>query len=250
MPDRHRTTFACLVLALLAAGPVHAQEPSWGLRVFAHGGVNLPQRNLGKNAVEIQQQAALQVVAELESSPKVGGGLEFLFPDRDIRIRGQFMTTVGATASGVLGLCQSGQLAVPDKGLCALDLTTDAKVMDGNAELIFVAGRRDRLIRPTISMGVGIRSFDFESEMLNCDAFGGEVDDAFQVCRRSKEILEEPSVNPTLTFGVGLEAERDQVAAFLRLSAITGSYTGGSGLADGGQQMDLSLTAGLAFAVR
>jgi hypothetical protein len=182
----------------------------------------------------------------------LGGGVEFLLLDHDIRIRGQFMTTTGATARGLLGLCDSGELAAPGQGLCALDLTTDARVMDGTAELVFVAGQPGRLIRPTISLGLGVRSFDFESAGLDCEsgAFGTELSDAYQVCSQSREILENPSVNPTLTFGVGLEADGDPVSAFLRLSAVTGSYTGGSGLSDGGQQMDLALRGGLAFRVR
>jgi len=250
MPDRRHVLPACLALLILATSPAHAQEPTWGLRVFASGGVHMPRRNLGKNAVEIQQQSALQVIAQLEDSPRMGGGLEFLFPDRDIRIRAQFLSTIGGRARGVLGLCESGQLADPNEGLCALDIGTDARVMDGHAELVFIAGRSGRTIRPTISFGFGIRSFDFEAESLACAEFGSEVEDEYQVCRRSKEILENPSVNPSLVFGVGLEAERERVSAFLHLSAITASYTGGAGLADGGRQVDLSLNAGLAFAVR
>jgi len=250
MPDRNLKIGICLILLLLAAAPVHAQESSWGLRAFAHGGVNFPLRNLGKNPVVLQQQSALQVVAKLENSPSVGGGLEFLFPDRDMRIRVQVMTTVGATARGVLGLCESGKLAAPGEGLCAIDLTTDARVIDGNAELVFVAGQPSRWVRPIIWFGLGLRSFDFESDRLNCEQYGGELDDAYQICRRSREIMENPSTNPTLTFGVGLEADRDPLSAFVRLSAVTGSYTGGTGIADGGRQMDLALTAGLAFRVR
>jgi len=250
MPDRHLKLGICFFLFLLAAAPVHAQESSWGLRVFANGGMNFPLRNLGKNAVEIQQQAALQVVAQVEDSPSAGGGLEFLFPDRDLRIRAQLLTTLGATARGILGLCESGQLAVPGEGLCGLDIVTDAQVIDGTAELIFVAGEPSRLIRPLVWFGLGLRSFDFDSDGLACDQYGGQLDEPYQICRKSQEILEEPSVNPTLTFGLGLEADSDPLSAFVRLSMVTGSYSGGIGNADGARQMDLTLTGGLAFRVR
>jgi hypothetical protein len=250
MTDRHLRIGSCLILLLLTAVPVHGQEPTWGLRAFAYGGANFPVRNLGKNAVEIQEQAALQVVAEMETSPAVGGGLEYLFPDRDMRIRAHFMTTVGATARGVLGLCESGKLAVPGEGLCALDLTTDARIVDGHAELVFATGDPGRWIRPLIWFGAGIRSIDFESDQLVCDEFGNETSDAYQICRRSREILENPSINPSLNIGLGLEADRDPVSAFVRVSMVTVSYTGGTGLADGSRQMDLGVTAGLAFKVR
>ncbi|NNM06656.1 MAG: hypothetical protein HKO65_16295 [Gemmatimonadetes bacterium] len=57
-------------------------------------------------------------------------------------------------------------------------------------------------------------------------------------------------MNPSLTFGVGLEADRDPISAFIRLSALSASYTGGSGLADGGRQMDLALTGGIGVRIR
>jgi len=250
MLGRILKTGTCLSLLLLAAVPIQAQESSWGLRVFAHGGVNLPLRNLGKNAVEIEQQSALQVVANVESSPTMGGGLEFLFPDRDIRIRGQIMTTIGATAKGVLGLCESGELAVPGQGLCSVEAVADARIIDGDVELVFVSGQPARWVRPILWVGFGFRKFDFDSDLSECDVYGGELDQAFQICRRSRQIYENPGVNPIITFGVGLEADRDPLSAFLRLSTVTGSYSGGIGIADGGRQMDLALTAGLAFRVR
>jgi hypothetical protein len=192
----------------------------------------------------------LQVVAEVENSPSLGGGLELLIPGHDLRIRGQIMTTLGAEARGVLGICESGQIAAPGEGLCALDPRVDAQLIDGTAELIFVAGEPGRWVRPTLSIGLGVRSFDFDSQSLDCDGYGSQLTDEYQVCIKSKQLLEDPSVNPTLTFGVGLEADRNPLSAFLRLQAITGSYTGGTGLADGGRQLDLALTAGLAFQVR
>jgi hypothetical protein len=250
MADRHLTIGICLVLALLSAAPVHGQEASWGLRAFTLGGATLPLRNLGSNAVDLESETGLQVLAEIENSPSFGGGLEFLFPNGDVRIRGQVTTTLGATAKGFLGLCESGRLADPNEGFCALDIGTDARVIDGTAELVFLSGSPDRLIRPTISFGLGIRSFDFESESLDCNPFGGQETGEYKICSASQQILEEPSVNPSLTFGLGLEADRDAIAAFVRLNAVTASYSGGVGSSDGGRQVDLALAAGLAVKVR
>ena len=250
MADRRVKIGSCLLLAILAATPIQAQESSWGLRVFPFAGLHLPERNLGKNAVEIEAQSALQVVATVENSPTLGGGFELLVGDHNIRIRGQFATTVGATARGVLGLCESGRLEFPGRGLCELDLETDAQILDGTAELVFLTGAPNRFFRPTISFGLGVRSFDFNPEALDCDAYGGPLDDDWQVCNRSREIMENPSVNPSLTFGVGLEADRDLLSGFVRLNALTASYTGGSGLADGGRQVDLFVVGGIAVGVR
>jgi hypothetical protein len=237
-------------MVLLAATPIHAQESSWGLRVFPVAGVHLPERNLGKNAVEIQNQSALQVVAQVNSGPTLGGGIELLLGDHDIRIRGQFATTVGATARGVLGLCENKRLDFVNLEVCDPNLETDAQIMDGTAELVFVTGNPDKWVRPTISFGLGVRSFDFDSEALDCDSYGTPLADEWQVCNRSQEIMEDPSVNPSLTFGVGLEADRGLLSGFVRLNALTASYTGGSGLADGGRQVDLYVIGGIAVRVR
>ena len=250
MLDRIVKTGSFLLFVLLTATPVHAQESSWGLRVFAHGGMNLPLRSLGKNTVELQEQSVLQVVATLEKSPSIGGGLEFLFPDPDIRVRGHIVSTIGATARGALAVCESGELAVPGEGLCAITAEADARIIDGTAEAAFLFGRQEGWVRPLVWVGVGFRNFDFDSDISECDIYGGELDQGFQICRRARQILEEPSVNPLVVFGVGLETNRDPLSAFLRLSVVTGSYSGGTGLADGGKQMDLALTGGLAFKVR
>jgi len=250
MADRHVKIGTCLLLVLLSANPISAQEGSWGLRVFPHAGLHLPQRNLGKNAVEIQFQSALQVVAQVENSPTVGGGLELFLGGNDFRIRGQFSTTVGSTARGVLGLCESGRLEFANQELCAVDTETDAQIIDGTAELVFVTGNPDRWIRPLITLGVGVRSFDFDSESLQCLTFGNELSDEYKICDQAKEILENPSVNPSLTFGLGLEADRGLLSGFVRLAALSASYTGGSGLADGGRQVDLYLTGGVSVRMR
>jgi hypothetical protein len=250
MADRRVKIGSCLLLVLLTATPIRAQESSWGLRVFPYAGLHFAERNLGKNAVEIQSESALQVIAQVENGPALGGGLELLLGDHDVRIRGQFATTVGATARGVLGLCENEKLDFVNLEVCDLDLETDAQIVDGTAELVFLTGNPDRWFRPTISFGLGIRSFDFDSEGLDCSAYGGPLDDEWQVCNRSREIMENPSVNPSLTFGVGLEADRETLSGFIRLNALTASYTGGSGLADGGRQVDLYLTGGIAVRVR
>lgn len=250
MLDRHLRIGISLVLGLMAAAPLHAQDPSWGINVFALGGGNFPLRNLGKNTVDIQQHPFLQVVAQVENSPSLGGGLEFLLLEHDLKIRGEFRTTVGATARGLLGVCESGDVAQIGVGLCALQIGTDARVMDGSAELVLLAGDPNRRVRPSFSIGLGVRSFQFETDALDCADFGTELDDAYQVCRRSEEILEDPGANLALTFGLGLEALRGPVAAFLRVHAVTGSYNGGTGRADGERQMDLAVTGGLAFRVR
>jgi len=250
MLDRHRRIGISLVLGLLAAAPLHAQDSSWGINVFALGGGNFPLGNLGKNAVEIQQESALQVVAQVDNSPSLGGGLEFLLLGHGLRIRGQFQTTVGATARGVLGVCESGDVALPGVGLCALQIEADARVLDGSAELVFLAGNPNRQVRPTLSLGVGVRSFQFGTDALDCADFGPEMEPAYLICQSSEEILEDPSVNPTLTFGVGVEALRGPVSAFLRTYAVTGSYSGGTGRANGGRQIDLAVTGGLAFRIR
>lgn len=236
-----------LALGLLAAAPTYAQESSWGVHPFAEGGWSFPLMNLGKNAVDIQLQSALQVIARMENSPVMAAGVEVVFPDGNMRIRGEFRTTVGATARALLGLCESGELAKPGVGLCSIVERADARVTDGDVDLVLSLGQAEHRIRPLVWFGVGVRSHDFDSDVSVC---GGDSGDSFEICRSSREILENPSVNALFTFGTGLEARLDPVSAFVRLSAVTSSYSGGMGLADGGKQVDLVLTAGLGLRLR
>lgn len=203
--------------------------------------------NLGKNVADIQLQTALQTVASIEGSPVMAAGVEVVFPDGNMRFRGEFRTTVGATARALLGLCESGELAKPGVGLCAIVERADARVTDGDVGLILSLGQAEHRIRPLAWVGLGLRSYDFDSDLSECDGYS---DDSLEICRRSREIFENPSVTALLTFGTGLEARLDPVSAFVRLSAVASSYSGGGGRANGGRQVDLVLTGGLGLRVR
>lgn len=238
----------CLTLGFLAAAPTHAQESSWTVHPFAEGGWSFPLMNLGKNAVDnLPQTPALQTVASIEGSPVMAAGVEVLFPNGNMRFRGEFRTTVGATARALLGLCESGKVVQPGVGLCAIVERADARVTDGDVGLILSLGQAEHRIRPLAWVGLGVRSYDFDSDLSECDGYS---DESLEICRRSREIFENPSVTALLTFGTGLEARLDPVSAFVRLSAVTSSYSGGGGRADGGKQVDLVLTGGLGLKVR
>ncbi len=247
MLGRCLTIGTFLTLGFLAASPIHAQESSWGVNPFAAGGWSFPLMNLGKNSVDIQLGTALQTVATMEASPVMAAGVDIVFPDGNKRIRGEFRTTVGATARALLGICETGELTQPGLELCDYGERVDARVTEADVNLILSLGQAKQRIRPLVWLGVGVRSYDFDSDVSVC---GSDSSDASEICRSSRELFENPGVNALLSFGTGLEARLDPVSAFVRLSTVASTYSGGIGSADGGRQVDLVLTGGLGFKVR
>jgi len=253
MLGRFLTIGTFFTLGFLSAAPIRAQESSWGIRPFAEGGWSFPLMNMGKNSVNVesagnvQLSTAMQTVATMESSQVMGAGVDAIFPAGNMRIRGEFRTTVGATARALLGLCESRKLASPGLGLCDDVERVDARVTEGDVSLVLSLGHASQPIRPLVWLGVGVRNYQFDSDLSVC---GTATTDASEICRQSREIFENPSVNALFTFGTGLEAFLDPVSAFVRLSAASSSYSGGIESADGGRQLDLVLTGGLGFRVR
>jgi len=236
--------------ALLFLNPdparAQAQEPAWGVQFFADGGYTFRTRNLGKNAVTIQEQQALQTIAEVEDSPFLGGGIEVLVPHHDLRIKGRVNTTLGATAQALLGLCQSGGVVSPEEGLCNVVEEADARIIDATVEVSFVREGPREGVHPVFSVGLGVRSHDFDSDLSACAPYSGQER---EVCLRARQIFEDPGINPLLTFGAGLDANRGPWTGFVRVRGLTSSYGGGGGQADGERAVDLSLSGGISFQI-
>lgn len=230
------------------------QERSWGIQLVADGGWLIHTRNLGKNSVTIEEQQALQTVADVEDSPFLGGGVEVLLPRHALRIKGSVNTTIGATARGLLGLCQSGDVVAPGEGLCTVEEVVDATLVDALVELSFLReGISAGLLRPIFSIGLGLRSHTFDSDLSECGIYSGpgqEAQQAVEVCTRARQIFEDGSINPLLTFGVGLESVRGPFSAYVKAQGLTTSYTGGSGTADGQRAVDMALQGGIRYRIR
>lgn len=249
----HRLLVALAALTLLAAqgAPLSAQEEdrsSWQILPHGEFGWLIPMRNVGKNATILgsgDQEGVLQVVADVDPGLAFGGGITVQPPDSDLRIRASVRTTSGVTADGILALCQSDVFNVPD--ICTVQ-QTDASLVEGTVDLIFLSVHRDRRISPTVFVGVGLRKWSFDSETEQCD--GLETGDPRNICVAIREIWEDPAVDPALSFGAGLRGLMQPLEAFVQFRTVASQYSGGSERADGETLIDVVLSGGLSLRLR
>jgi len=203
-------------------------------------------RKIGKNSATIQGQASNQVVAELEDGPVVGGGIEVVLPGRSLRLRANLNTTVGVKGLAFLSVCGAG-FSQFGGGLCQSPVEVDARVIDGSVDLIFLPSRTARMIRPILWFGVGLRSYDFDTDLPACVPTDVDVE---EICLRGREIFEGGSVDPLVSFGVGVTSRPAPVSGFLQLRGVATGYSGGVGTADGERVMDVLLQGGVSVRIR
>lgn len=243
-----RTIILATVALVMGSEIVHAQLSTWNVRVFPEGGYIFHMRNLGKNSVSLIEQSNLQTIADLKNSPMVGGGVEIANPDRSLRFQARVHSTIGGEARGLLGICQADRVVQQGEGFCQVEEVVDASLVDATVEMILAGRNVDHWYRPVFSVGLGLRKHDFDNDLSACSRWTD--DDLFEVCSRSREIFEDPSTDPLLAFGVGVESERDPVSAFVHLRTYAGQYSGGGGITDGEIHIDLVLSGGFSIRVR
>ena len=247
-PRFSRTVLFTAVAMIAAPTGVEAQLSSWNVRVFPEGGYLFHMRNLGKNSVALIEQSTLQTVADLRNSPIIGGGVEMANPDRSLRFQARVHSTLGAEARGLLGICQAERVVQQGEGFCQVEEVVDASLLDASVEMVLAGKNPERLVRPLFSVGLGLRKHDFDNDPSACNRWTDE--DLQEVCSRSREIFENPSKDPLLAFGFGIETARDPFSAFVHLRTYAGQYSGGGGITDGEVHIDLALTGGFTLRVR
>ena len=172
--------------------------------------------------------------------------MKVLVPSHDLVVKGRVVTTLGAEAQALLGLCQGGKVVDPNEGLCKVNEVVDATIIDATVEVSFLREGPREGVHPVFSVGLGARSHDFNSDLSACNVYSGQEQ---EVCVRARQIFEDPSITPLLTFGVGLDANRVPFTGFVHVRGLTSSYGGGGGQADGERAVDLSLSGGISFQI-
>jgi hypothetical protein len=237
-------TLAALALATSLALPVHGQERSWTVSVFADAGGIIPIRTLGKNAGALQERPEEQVISEFENAMTVGGGVEVGFPASQIRIRASYHTTPSGSVIGRLAFCGDPDTPLVTGGVCQ-QVNADARLHTLGADLSFVRGSPDSWLRPVIFLGLALRKYEIGG--FECPF---SEDAEYNTCGLLDELWsEEGGFAPTLRFGVGFDADLGPLQ--LRTSVLdnVGRYPGGAGSADGHAQNDITISAGLAVRV-
>jgi hypothetical protein len=178
----------------------------------------------------------------IEDLPRVSGALAATF---DTSIRKPNLP--GSAARGAARRLKKLGYRILVPGELFLVEGGKGPITDGEVGLMLKQLGADRWVQPVFWVGLGLRSYHFESDLSECDIYGGE---ALEVCRRAREVFENPSVDPLVRFGLGLETRPNPISGFLHLSAVTSSYSGGAGRVDGGRQLGLILAGGLTYRIR
>lgn len=220
---------------LLAQEPISAPVPdgAWTFRAVGDLGIRVATRDLGTNTGEDLVLASLAVRSTIEAAPVIGVGVEAEHRYRTVGVRAMLRSTLAATHSGRPGAC-----ILIDGDVCRSH-ESDVQVRSLSVEALF-ASRREQDVRVTLSMGAGLRHYDFGP--LECAA-----DDP--LCQMVADIQGD-QLRPLFTFGLGLAGDVEGVPVHLKVQDLVGSFRGGSGSAQGGMQNDLVITLGIGLPFR
>jgi hypothetical protein len=230
-------------VAFTTAAPGQAQLGGWSLSVSAEGGVNIPTRQLGKNASTIPQLPVLQVVADRETSAVIGGGVEFTSPSGETILRARFTTTLNGGVNGRLGVCGDPDEPLFQGPLCE-PVETTAEERSFSADIGFMQGSPGDRVRASIHIGGGLRSFSFGS--TDCvDPTDWEL-----VCSFTSDIwADDGGITPFILAGLKLNGDVGPASLWVEGTDRIGRYRGGLNGADGNFQNDVAVTAGFTFRV-
>lgn len=229
------------VILVLASTPaaVGAQDRDWRWRAVGEFGLFHPTRDLGKAVGNLPELSALQATATIDPAPFVGGGIEAMSVARQLVFRLAVRTTLGAEATGQLGVCNiaTGDVCAPRRA--------EAKVTLFSGEVAFVQGNPAQTFRPVLMGGIGARRYSFSAEP--CPPGASQV---ATVCEMITGIFEDPGMAPFFQFGFGVEARLGPLVGQIRLQDVVGSYNGGTGNVTGDLQNDVMGFMGAAITIR
>ena len=228
------------LLGLLVTGtPGHAQLSGWSVSATADFGAFVPLRQLGKNSSTILELSVLQVVANRETSSTIGGGVTFTSPTGNTLVRARYSQTLSGVVVGRLGVCGS-----PDEPLFVGELCdpveTQSDIQSFQLDLGFMQGSPTARVRPSVHIGVGIRSYSFTQN--ECD---DPIADRQTICEFSRDIwAEDGGLTPFLMAGLRLSGDVGPANLFVESMVQVGPYKGGANGADGNVQNDMSISGG------
>ncbi len=238
-----RATWLVLAISALALVPSSLNgQDNWTVRLASEFGQFLSTRDLGKNVSLNSELLVLQVSSRMNRASVIAGGVEVVTPDGRTLFRGVVRTSVQGTASATIALCNvlEGELCIPRE--------VDATMVSFLGEAVLLQGRPGDTFRQNFVLGLGLRSYQFTANA--CDP--NETNpDLFVICELVLPIYEDQSpTQPFLEFGFGMSVGSGPISFSLRLNAVVGPYTGGSGPAEGDYPTDVFLISGLSFRVR
>lgn len=228
--DLIRGLLAALALALLpASGAVgqedqEAQGRSWQLALWMKGGYQISGARMANNAAsDAPDLRLLETVSELSPAALYGGGVEVRLPARDFTARVGWETLRDGEVTGQIAVCELFEGPLCEKRYIPAEVWTLSTVFR------LVSGGPEKLVRPVISAGVGMRGFAFTLPQCPPASEG----DSSRVCEAILDLYEDPKPHSILLAGIGVQTELQRLVFELGVNGATGRYLGGSARTDG-----------------
>ena len=225
-----RAMLAVLALALVPAPGASAQEEqeaqgrAWQLALWMKGGYQISSARMANNAAsDTPELRLLETVAELSPAMLYGGGFEVRLPTRDFTARVGWETLRQGEVTGQIAVCELFQGPLCEKRYIPADVWTLSTVFR------LVSGGPEKMVRPVMSAGVGLRGFTFT--LPTCPP-SSDVD-SHRVCEAILDLYEDPKPHSILLAGIGVQAALDRLVVELGANGATGRYAGGSARTDG-----------------
>lgn len=225
--------FMALPASLVAQDPAPDSEDRWAVQPIVDMGMRVATRNLGTNGGDTPLTSALAVFSAVEVAPVIGAGVQLDHRYSTVGIRAMARTTLGGTYAGQPGACVLIQGAVCDSHESGVRVSSLA------VEAVF-GTRREADARVLLSMGAGLRHYDFTG--LEC-----AVDDSLCVMVHQIQV---DQIQPLFTFGLTLEGEVEGVPVHVKVQDFVGSFRASQFPAEGELQNDLIITLGVGLPVR
>ncbi len=217
-----------------SASAQSAQEPtdrSWTVAAWVLGAYQLSGGRLATAPSNIVQLPLANSVADLESSPLVGAGLDLDFPERRVGLRLAFEATIGAEARSQIGVCEVVQGAI-----CEPEIVS-ASVRGITAQLRAYRGNPDWPVEPILGGGVGLKLYSFGLPDCTARAIGPPR----AVCGLNSDFFRGNSRHVVFRVLVGARTTRGRMASELTLGGGIGKYGGGTQRVNGNWHTDLRI---------
>lgn len=226
---------AAAALVLIPPPAIEAQERSWRLNVVGNLGYMKPIRSLGNNATRVPDLPILQVITDFDPSPTVGGGLELDLLEHGITVRGIYDRTLSGASDSRLAFCGDPDDPFATGALC-VPVETTGIVQSLAVDVYFSRGSPTARIKPILSIGGGLRHYQFEG--ITCN----DPSDWQYICELAADVWADGGgITPFLIFGGGLRSQLGPVRALMEGQVRSGRYDGGINSATGNIQIDLAL---------
>lgn len=228
-------------LGAVQAGQEGAAGRSWTAALWAQGAYQVTSGRLATAPSNLIEEPLANMVADLGRAFVVGGGVDIGFPALDLDLRLGIETSMGAEATGQVGVCTlfDGPLGGP---LCRVE-AAPVEVRGITAQLRIYRGNPAWRVRPLFGGGAGWRQYSFERPDCSGRASGGPQ----RACNLITDMFHGPGGHVVFRVAAGARAKSGRYMSDLIASAGTGRFAGGTPRVNGNWYMDvrIELSAGI-----